>query len=100
VPHPQSSGSRLQTEHRAMMKKFRDEPPSHLTLEGFLAAKGLVRALERSGRNITRASIAATLSGTKQFDLDGMTLVFTPESDRGSKFVDLAYLRKSGTLVQ
>jgi branched-chain amino acid transport system substrate-binding protein len=100
VPHPQSDGSRLQTEHRAMMKKFRDEPPSHLTLEGFLAAKGLVRALERAGRNITRASIATALSGTKQFDLDGMTLVFTPESDRGSKFVGLAYLRKSGTLVQ
>ncbi len=100
VPHPLSNKSRLQTEHRAMMMKFRDEPPSHLTLEGFLAAKGLVRALERSGRTISRTSIAAALSGNKQFDLDGMTLTFTPDNDRGSRFVDLAYLRKSGTLVQ
>ena len=87
-----------------MMTKFRDEPPSHLTLEGFLAAKGLVRAMERAqdraGRNISRSSIAAALAGNKQFDLDGMTLSFTPNNDRGSKFVDLAYLRKSGTLVQ
>ena len=104
VPHPQSSTTKLQTEHRAMMTKFRDEPPSHLTLEGYLAAKGLVRAMERAqertGRNISRSSIAAALAGSKQFDLDGMTLTFTPDNDRGSKFVDLAYLRKSGTLVQ
>lgn len=104
VPHPQSNDTRVQSEHRAMMKKFRDEPPSHLTFEGFLAAKGLVRALERAqertGRIINRSTIAAALAGTTQFDLDGITLSFTPDNDRGSKFVDLAYLRKSGTLVQ
>lgn len=104
VPHPQASDTRVQTEHRAMMKKFRDEPPSHLTFEGFLAAKGLVRALERAqertGRAVNRINIAAALAGIKQFDLDGITLSFTPENDRGSKFVDLAYLRKSGALVQ
>jgi len=104
VPHPQANDTRVQSEHRTMMKKFRDEPPSHLTLEGFLAAKGLVRALERaqerSGRAVNRISIAAALAGTKQFDLDGITLSFTPENDRGSKFIDLAYLRKSGALVQ
>ncbi len=104
VPHPQASGTKLQAEHRAMMIRFRDEPPSHLTLEGFLAAKGLVRAMERAqeqpGRTINRSSIAAALAGNKKFDLDGITLTFTPENDRGSKFVDIAYLRKSGTLVQ
>lgn len=108
VPNPQSSTTKLQTEHRAIMTKFRDEPPSHLTLEGFLAAKGLVRAMERaqerdgrsSGRGINRSSIAAALAGRKQFDLDGMTLTFTPNNNRGSKFVDLTYLRRSGTLVQ
>ena len=104
VPHPQSNDTRVQSDHRAMMKKFRDEPPSHLTLEGFIAAKGLVRALERAqertGRVVNRASIAAALAGTKQFDLDGITISFTSENDRGSKFVDLAYLRKSGSLVQ
>jgi branched-chain amino acid transport system substrate-binding protein len=104
VPHPQANDSKVQFEHRAMMKKFRDEPPSHLTLEGFLAAKGLVRAMERAAqsaaRSVTRTSIATALKGSKQFDLDGITLVFSPDNDRGSKFVDLAYLRKSGTLVQ
>lgn len=100
VPNPLASNTRLQTEHRMLMAKFRDEPPSHLTLEGFLAAKGLVRALERAGKDISRSNIAAALSGDKRYDLDGMTLVFTRTNDRGSHFVDLSYLRRDGKLVQ
>ncbi len=100
VPHPDANNSRLQAEHRALMKKYRDEPPSHVTLEGFVAGKGLVRALERSGKDLSRANIASAFSGEKRFDLEGMTLVFTPKSDRGSNFVDLTFLRKTGKLVQ
>ncbi len=100
VPNPNISDTRLQAEHRALMAKFRDEPPSHITLEGFAAAKGLVRAIERAGKDATRSSIAAALSGDRRFDLDGMTLVFSRSNDRGSHFVDLAYLRRDGKLVQ
>ena len=100
VPHPGASNTRLQTEHRALMAKFRDEPPSHITLEGFVAAKGLVRALEHTGKDITRSSITTALTGDKRFDLDGMTLVFSAKNDRGSHFVDLSYLRRDGKLVQ
>jgi branched-chain amino acid transport system substrate-binding protein len=100
VPNPLVSATKLQTEHLALMAKYRDEPPSHLTLEGFMAAKGLVRAIERINGEINRSSIAAAVSGTKRFDLEGMTLAFRSASDRGSRFVDIAYLRKSGRLVQ
>ncbi|MBL8525141.1 MAG: ABC transporter substrate-binding protein [Betaproteobacteria bacterium] len=100
VPNPLVSATKLQTEHLAMIAKFRDEPPSHLTLEGFMAAKGLVKAIERINGDINRASIAAAVSGTKRFDLEGMTLAFGSANDRGSRFVDIAYLRKSGRLVQ
>jgi ABC-type branched-subunit amino acid transport system substrate-binding protein len=100
VPHPSASNTAVQSEHRALMKKYRDEPPSHLTFEGFLAAKSLVKALERAGRELSRSAILAALSGDKRFDLGGITLAFSPDSGRGSNFVDLAYLRKSGVLVQ
>jgi ABC-type branched-subunit amino acid transport system substrate-binding protein len=100
VPHPMASDTKLQSEHRLLMAKYRDEPPSHLTLEGFLAAKGLVRALERSGGDLSRKGILTALSGDKRFDLDGMTLTFSTKSDRGSNFVDIAFLRKNGKLVQ
>lgn len=100
VPNPLASTTKLQTEHLTLMAKYRDEPSSHLTLEGFMAAKGLVKALERIPGDINRASIAAAFSGVKRYDLDGMTLAFSGSNDRGSRFVDIAYLRKSGRLVQ
>ncbi len=58
VPNPLVSAANLQTEHLAMMAKYRDEPPSHLTLEGFMAAKGLVKVMERINGDINRSTIA------------------------------------------
>ncbi|MEP7155686.1 MAG: ABC transporter substrate-binding protein [Betaproteobacteria bacterium] len=100
VPNPLTSATRLQSEHLALMAKYRDEPPSHLTLEGFMAAKAFVKALEKISGEINRTSIAAALAGNGRYDLDGMTLAFSKSNDRGSHFVDIAYLRRSGRLVQ
>ncbi len=100
VPNPMSQATKLQNEHLTLLAKYRDEPPSHLTLEGFLAAKAFVKLLERSGRDLNRASIAAAVTGSPRYDLDGMTVSFGGKNDRGSRFVDIAYLRKSGTMLQ
>jgi ABC-type branched-subunit amino acid transport system substrate-binding protein len=98
VPHPDLPSTKVQSEHLALMKKFRDEPPSHVTLEGFIAAKGFVTAISRN--TLTRQGILASLSGDKRTDVGGITLAFSQASGRGSSFVDLAFLRKSGRLVQ
>ncbi|MEO8386003.1 MAG: ABC transporter substrate-binding protein [Betaproteobacteria bacterium] len=100
VPNPLSRATKLQNEHLTLMAKYRDEPPSHLTLEGFLAAKAFVKLLERAGREPNRASIAAAIAGSPRYDLDGMSVSFGGKSERGSQFVDIAYLRKSGTMLQ
>ena len=52
-----------------------------------------------------RKIAAAVLFFTSSFapladDLDGMTVSFGGKSDRPSRFVDIAYLRKSGTMLQ
>ncbi|MCY7388819.1 MAG: ABC transporter substrate-binding protein, partial [Burkholderiales bacterium] len=100
VPNPLSRVTKLQNEHLTLMAKYRDEPPSHLTLEGFLAAKAFVKLLERAGRDLNRASISAAVTGSPRFDLDGMSVSFGGKSGRGSQFVDIAFLRKSGTMLQ
>jgi ABC-type branched-subunit amino acid transport system substrate-binding protein len=100
VPNPLSRVTKLQNDHLTLMAKYRDEPPSHLTLEGFLAAKAFVKLLERSGRELNRATIAAAVSGSPRYDIDGMSVSFGGKNDRGSRFVDIAYLRKSGTMLQ
>jgi ABC-type branched-subunit amino acid transport system substrate-binding protein len=100
VPNPLSTPTKLQNDHLTLLAKYRDEPPSHLTLEGFMAAKAFVKLLERSARELTRASIFAATTGSKRYDLDGMTLTFNGATDRGSRYVDIAYLRNSGKLLQ
>ncbi len=100
VPNPLSRATKLQNDHLTLMAKYRDEPPSHLTLEGFLAAKAFVKLLERAGRDINRASIAAAVGSSTRYDIDGMSVSFGGKNNRGSQFVDIAYLRKSGTMLQ
>jgi branched-chain amino acid transport system substrate-binding protein len=99
-PNPHLARLPVLREHAALLKRFRDEPPSHLTLEGFLAAKMLVLALHGLGRDVSRGAISATLRQRRDYDLDGITLHFAEGSNRGSSFVDLTLLRKDGTLVQ
>jgi branched-chain amino acid transport system substrate-binding protein len=99
VPHPDLPISKVQTEHLLLMAKYRDEPPSHITLEGFIAAKSFVNAIGKTNAT-SRAAILTALSGDRRYDIGGITLAFTSANDRGSKFVDLAFLRKSGKLIQ
>jgi hypothetical protein len=81
------------------MAKFRDEPASHVTLEGFLAAKAFVTASSKSNP-INRANILSAVASDRRMDLGDIFLNFTQTSDRGSTFVDLLLLRRDGRLVQ
>ena len=99
VPHPDLPNSRVLAEHIALMAKFRDEPASHVTLEGFLAAKSFVSSISRANP-VNRSTILSALSADRRMDLGGITLYFTQKSDRGSSFVDLSLLRRDGRLVQ
>ncbi len=99
VPHPEVALTQVQNEHLKHMAKYRDEPPSHVTLEGFIAAKSFANAITRANAT-NRGTILAALSGTRRYDVGGINLVFTNTRDRGSTFVELAFLRKSGQLIQ
>lgn len=87
VPNPESSASALQSEHNKMMKKFRDEPASALTLEGFAVAKTLVRTMQTPGA--AKASI----------DLGGMIIVAGERERNMSQFVDIALFKRGGGLM-
>jgi ABC-type branched-subunit amino acid transport system substrate-binding protein len=99
VPSPINFGVEVVRDHAVMMRRFREEPPSHLTLEGFLAAKALVEALRGAGREVSRQAISTQLRQHRHYDLDGVSLNFTDGSNRGSSLVDLTLLRGDGSLL-
>lgn len=95
VPNPGSAMSALQSEHIEMMKKFRDEPVSSVTLEGFAVAKTLVRMMRQdaAGKGRPLTANLATL------DLGGMTVGAPEGANNMSRFVDIALFKRGGGLM-
>ncbi|WP_338847308.1 ABC transporter substrate-binding protein [Massilia sp. W12] len=93
TPNPGAPVTPLQSEHLAMMKRFRDEEANSMTLEGYAVAKSLVKAisLARGG------SLQAALS-RKQIDLGGFNVTLTPQGGM-SNYVDIALLRRGRSLM-
>lgn len=91
VPNPASNVSPLQSEHIEMFKRFRDEPVSSVTLEGFAVAKTLVRMM--------KLDPAAMATSKAPIDLGGMTVVSAQGSQNLSRFVEIALFKRGGGLM-
>ncbi len=94
VPNPGSSRTPLQMEHAKMMRKFRDEPASAMTLEGFAVAKTLGYAIQSGKGNVGIHTLNRVT-----LDLGGLQLVHTDGNHNLSQFVDLALIRRGGKLL-
>lgn len=100
VPNPAFPDSPLLKEHLDAMRQFRDEPPSHLTLEGFIAAKALIEGVRRAGPAPTREAILVAFQRATRMDLKGFVIDFTPGGRLAASAVDLTMIRRNGALLQ
>jgi len=98
VPNPNSGASLIQNEHMTMMKKYRDEALSSLTLEGFAAAKSLIKTMQKSKRD-NLAALQETLNQNSNVDLGGLTIVCAPGTNRLSNYLDIALFSKGNDLL-
>lgn len=85
VPNPSGAKTPLQIEHAAMMKKFRDEAVSSLTLEGFLVGKTLAKTLQPGA--------------PRTVDLGGLMITAIPGTASQSRYLDIALFKKGAGLV-
>jgi len=97
VPNPNAGTSLLQIQHLDMMHKFRDEAISSLTLEGFAAAKTLVRAMEARRRGY--AALHDFFAQGTDIDLGGLAVAVTDGGNRLSSYVDVALFQKGDALL-
>ena len=96
VPDPASGTSALQIEHLNMMKKYRDENASALTLEGFAAAKSLVKAIQQAKRE--RMALQEWSAQNTRIDLGGLSVTKVKGNPHLSAYLDIALFRKGGGL--
>lgn len=97
VPNPLGKSMKVQLDHSAMMKKFRDEPLSAVTLEGYLAAKTLGRAMQAAGAG--RPTLRNSTAQAGLIDLGGFTVNMSAPNHHLSSFVDIALFRKGGGIM-
>ena len=93
VPNPSASTSSLQNEHLTMMKRFRDEEVSSMTLEGFAVAKSLLKAIAMS----KNGNLQNFMAYKANIDLGGLSI--SPPNSSMSSYVDIALLRRGRSLM-
>ena len=87
----------IQMEHLKMMKKYRDEPPSSLTLEGFVVAKALTKAIQRT-KGSTRMALQDLMAQDTNIDLGGLFITVSGKNNHLSNYVDIALFKKNGLI--
>jgi branched-chain amino acid transport system substrate-binding protein len=96
VPFPWSPGFPIVREYqKAWMETYPNAELSFSSLEGFINAKVLVDALQRS-KAFTRKGIFEAMENTRDLDLGGMRVRFGPEDRSGSQFVDTVIANRRG----
>ena len=99
VPPPGKTIYPFQREHRALMKQYRDEPPSQHTLEGYIVARLLVAAYERVEGEPTPAKVSSAIRALGAMDFGPMRI--SARSDNvGNRFADITAISSKGGLVE
>lgn len=102
VPDPLNRRSAIAREIQDVGRQLRGSKfePTQVELEGFIAAKVLVDALKRCGSDLKPSTLRAELEKTKNFDVGGFLIGFSPKDHSGSKFVDVGIMGREGRMLQ
>ncbi|CAN7597659.1 ABC transporter substrate-binding protein [Polaromonas sp. LjRoot131] len=102
VPNPYKISVRLAKEFSDTIAKAQslEVPASYTMMEGYIAAKVIVEAVRRQGKNPNRAGMVTALDGMENYDLGGYLVSFKPGMHSGAKFVELSIISGSGKIRQ
>jgi branched-chain amino acid transport system substrate-binding protein len=101
VPYPFTElGNAAVKEYQGVISATADKKFSYNSMEGFLNAKLVVRALQKTPAPITRAKLISTLEGFTSEDLGGFAITYSKQSNLGSRFVNLTMIRADGTFAR
>lgn len=73
---------------------------SHLALEGYINARVFLEALQRAGRNPTRAAFIDASWTLRKLDLGGFAINATAPENSASQFVELTMVTSAGRFIR
>ncbi|MBI3102666.1 MAG: ABC transporter substrate-binding protein [Burkholderiales bacterium] len=74
--------------------------PSHLALEGYINARVFAEALQRAGKNPTRAAFIDATWSLRKMDLGGFEINASTPERNASRFVELTLVNRQGRFVR
>lgn len=98
LPLAQDNNRAVVREYQQLRAASKDINLSARSIEGFIAAKALVKALE-GVPNPTAATVSSALQAARSIDVGGYVLDFTQKNRTGSQFVDFAMFGADGKIV-
>ena len=104
TPNP-SGSTAIASDFRLAMRALRpgskdDLSSSGSAMEGYIAARLLIKAMENAGPKIDRAALRKAAEGLGRQEIGPFTLTYGPGKHRGSSFVDLAMVRDDLTIAR
>lgn len=100
MPSPWRSSNAVVREYQQVLAKANTKDYSYTALEGFIAAKIFVEALKRTGKDLTREKLIASLEGMRNYDAGGLVVDFGPKKRNDSTYVDLSIISKDGQFLR
>ena len=97
VPFPMGNAPRVVAAYRnALAAHMPKAMPGFVSLEGYLAGRLAIDALQRCGREVTRARFLDSLREADAIDLDGFQLRYGERDNQGSDAIFLTVIGNDG----
>ncbi len=101
VPYPFTElGNPVVREYQTIISQTADKKFTYNSMEGFLNAKLVGRAMQKTSGPLTRAKIISALESFTSEDLGGFALTYSKQSNLGSRFVALTMIRADGSFAR
>ena len=76
------------------------QEPSHSALEGYIIARTFCEALQRAGKNPSRAAFIDATWSLKKWDMGGFEINATEPGQNASRFVELTLVGRDGRFMR
>lgn len=93
VPDPNASRLPVVRAYLKSLNRYFDEPPSPMSLAGYIAGRYAGTVLARLGPSVSRQQLLTELKQRRSVDVSGWPIAFS-DSSRGSTYVDQVLLGK------
>jgi ABC-type branched-subunit amino acid transport system substrate-binding protein len=96
VPFPADASLPVVADYHKAIKAAGGEP-EFVSLEGYLAGRLAIAALDKAGKDVTREGMLKAIKETGKFDIGGLPMTFSAEKNEGLDKVWMTIIEADGS---